>query len=193
MCECECSKCPFKAHATPEFLGHLQEIIYWRRPIPSLVVLLLTNFFFFVIYKLNTGCVATAILLCALHGGLKVVMDKFGDKINGFLFSPPLEKDSENRTDRIRSVEEVTAFVKTYHNYVKFAIDWLNDYLKHQTIKSHVIFFGSAFAAFFVTTLFGTWGLCFVLTNAFLTVPALLLNTELHAFINEKMNKPKTD
>ena len=195
--ECKCcpfSKCPFDCALNDESSRRVQEIIYWRRPIKSLVVLAVVDVFMILLYFLNTGFFATVILLGCLNFLLKFVWAKFGEQISSFLFSPPLDDSAAaDRTDRIRSVDEVKSFTKKYHDYVKTAVDWVRNYKQNPDFNSHLIFFGSAFVAFFVATLFGTWLLCFLAINAFFIVPACLLNSELHQFVQSKMNKAKAE
>lgn len=191
--QCKCC-CPFAKCMNQEVSSRVQEIIYWRRPIKSLVVLAVVDLFMILLYFLNTGFFATVILLGSLRFLLRFAWAKFGEQISSFLFSPPLEDSaSPDRSDRIRSVDEVKSFTKKYHDYVRIAIDWVKNYKQNPDLNSHLIFFGSAFVAFFVATLFGTWLLCFLAINAFFIVPACFLNSELHQLVQSKMNKTKTE
>lgn len=191
MESCKCG-CPFAKCLNEQSSARIQEIIYWRRPIKTLVLLAVVDLLMILIYFLNTGFFATVILLVALNFLLKFVWAQFGQSIENFLFTPSL-RDTPERSDRIRSYDEVKSFVKPYHGYAGQAVEWVKNYKQNPDFNSHLIFFGSAFVAFFVTTLFGTWLLCFLAVNAFFIVPACFLNSDLHEFVQSKLNKPKTE
>lgn len=193
MCDStECKRCPFSKCMTDECVSHAQEIIFWRRPLKSLAVLVCIDLLFFLFYVLNTGFFATVILLFALPFLFSFIYRKFQQPISNFLFTPAIDANP-SRKDRIRSLDEVKAFAGQYHNYVRQGIQWIENYRQTQTLNSHLIFFGASFVSFFVTTLFGTWLLCFLVVNAIMIVPAAFLQEDLHAFIRSKLNKPKKE
>lgn len=168
----ETCSCPFAKYLTEERARRAQMVLLWRSPVAVGVTFAITELVFFLVHTLDLNVFGTILLLGILVRIAEMVLPMVHDLIDTVVF-PALPADPPELSNRIRSYDEIRAFIAQVHRRVKFVYDWLEAYVEKPTLFNHGIFFGTMFVAFVLFTDMGTFCTVFVTVHFILIVPAL--------------------
>lgn len=141
----------------------LWTVLLWRKPIPVVASLLLTELIFFMIYQLNLGCIASMIFLLILYN-----IERF---IRGlFLKHMDLHILTE---EEVQLEDEVDMIVKKAKEFIAKISEQIRVYVQHPTKNGNLIFYGSVAVILSFLTVIGNFWFCYVIIHVVMTVPGL--------------------
>lgn len=191
MCD-NCPKCcPFAAHMNESFLTKSQEVIFWRRPIASAVVLAFVDLMFLIARGMNMSFLATVCFVNLVHIAISILDKIIGGIVIPLLFKGDLPADEQDAPNRIRSFEEAKAYLHGLFEKKNELKKWLSDYLENPTLERHLIFFGASFIVFTICTVLGSWWTLFLITNFVLIVPGVYYCPKVRNFVSTKIEQAK--
>lgn len=169
----------------------LQSMLFWKSPFAMVMLLLMVNIVFFIIYKLQLTFVPTVLLLMSL----KVFGELLSDQIKSMVM-PVLFKEMDTKDDglyAIYSVREISELIVFFTSRLIKAFNMLNTAGSAQ-LSSVSVPLVSCVALFVLFLFTGTLALNWWLVNILLITPAVAMHPSVKPFfalVLSKMTKTK--
>jgi hypothetical protein len=178
-------------YVTPSAICKLQEVLFWRRPLALVLVLVIVDSIFAVVYALHLSFLSTIFFLCVVGNVARFIYEFAGTDIDLWLFETPLPSDDPDRPNRVRTPEEVDAIVRNWQTNGRRLVEWFRGYIAEPNWGKHAMFFGAVFIVFVVATAIGTFAIAVIVGHAMLVLPGLLLNPAVREFVGERIGRAK--
>lgn len=138
-------------------------VLLWRKPIPVIMALAITELLFFVIYELKLGSIASMIFLLILYSIMRLIRHWFDNPMEMRMFT-----DAE--VELLDEVDEITKHANIFFAKIREQICF---YVRHPTRNGNLIFYGSALLLLIALTVIGNFWCCYIVAHVILTVPGL--------------------
>ena len=169
----------------------IQEIILWKRPKTLIILILLINLIFDIIYFTKLTTIATIIFLILLSFFLRILWKFFSNQISNFLFPEIIYENDPESPNRIRSMKELQLIYLKFHKFFFNIFQWLRNYIQNPNKLNTFIFLSIMSLIFILFLKIGTYYILWILIHLILILPGFINSPFIRIFFYEKFEQVK--
>ncbi|OHT07062.1 hypothetical protein TRFO_24714 [Tritrichomonas foetus] len=167
--------------AYEQYVFNLEGMLFWRRPIPMVILLVLVESFFIFVKCSNLSTFAVVFLLIALRYLAEIVYKQFGATLGPILF-PPIDEGKPEETNRIYPLLPMCQRGSYLCSVIYNKIKEIKAALSQPTTKTTLYAAGVASAGFLFFWVVGTFWFNFVLVNLVLLAPGIVMHPQVFPY-----------
>lgn len=157
---------------------NIQSMLFWRRPIPMIILLVITELILIFIYQSNLGFFSVLSVLITLRYIVELVYHKFGEQISQVLFKE-IDRGNANEPNKIYPLEPFCKlFVGISNRLYLFVMKLFKDRTPNGLLYSTTIYF----ILFIIFWFCGTFSIMFILIHLILLGPGILMHPKVYPY-----------
>jgi hypothetical protein len=180
--------------ANEKLVQDIQSVIFIRRPIATLVIFILINFHFWVLYVVGQSFYTFVLFVLCYILILPNVGKTFADAMNELLFRHEISKGNDRELNRIRPASEIYDTLLYVSGYIWSGLRRLERTVSDKSRSGMVYQAVLYFTLFVVTAFFNLLWPVVILTNVLLLAPGLWLHpksVQMRAHLCAKIRRKK--
>ncbi|OHS95217.1 hypothetical protein TRFO_02178 [Tritrichomonas foetus] len=160
-----------------EWFFRLEGMLFWRRPIPMAILLVIVELTFIFVRASDLGLFSVLSMIIAFRYIIELLYKRFGDLITQFLFQP-IDEGKEGETNRIYPILPFCQRGSYLCSVIYIKIQDFKKALKENSAKAKMIALGASIGAFFFFWVCGTfWPVC-IFVNLVLLAPGIVMHPQ---------------
>ena len=162
-----------------EWFFRLESMLFWRRPIPMAILLVIVEFTFIFIRCGHLSFLSVLSMIFAFRYIIELLYRKFGDKISAVLFQP-IDLGKEGESNRIYPILPFCQRASYLCSVIYNKIVEFKKFIK--TTKGQFVPLILSAVGFFVFWVIGTFWPTFFLVNLILLAPGILMHPQVFPY-----------